>query len=393
MIIVIVLLIYIALGAFINSVLLHLSFIDGLYFTVVSIETIAFGDIVPTSTGARVWTCVYIVFGIINIGVAIVMCRETILEGLEIGYRRRMRDLRQRRRDAQRFREWETRWQRAVEFRLREAGEPVWVPDTRPTRLRMANEVPNGGMLRRLPFFKRVGATITHTAAMTSMESVFGGWRNHHLNVDALNAAQLEEAALEAGVPLDMFLETSEDRRQNAAYTTDQEDDHQAEDLPVHSQANRDIVPALAQTHAVYAFHDNISSGWPSHPETPTHAQLGRMSAMLTKFAVAVSGSHAHAPRAERVDQRHTNLGTAPPDEHVHNDFGSDSGRPRHGHHRPSLLDLRPKHPGAKWLKDFSRGANQRSSLTYEKFMAELETEEKKAYYVKVSQSILSADL
>lgn len=83
-IIVIVLLCYIAFGALINSFLIvseivvysfhhlnslqHLDFIDALYYTIVSIETVGFGDIVPLSTGARIFTCAYVAFGIVNLG-------------------------------------------------------------------------------------------------------------------------------------------------------------------------------------------------------------------------------------------------------------------------------------------------------------------------------------
>ncbi|KAJ7222053.1 hypothetical protein B0H12DRAFT_1241106 [Mycena haematopus] len=55
-ILVILLLSYIALGALIHSFLLSLNFIDAMYFTLVSIETIGFGDIQPHTTGARLFT-------------------------------------------------------------------------------------------------------------------------------------------------------------------------------------------------------------------------------------------------------------------------------------------------------------------------------------------------
>ena len=46
---------YIAFGALINSILLHQSFINGLYFSVVSIETIGLPDVpVACGTFARV---------------------------------------------------------------------------------------------------------------------------------------------------------------------------------------------------------------------------------------------------------------------------------------------------------------------------------------------------
>lgn len=58
-VIVIILLCYIALGGFVNS-LLHLSFTKGLCFTLVSIETIGFGDIAPETTGVNIWVCMLV---------------------------------------------------------------------------------------------------------------------------------------------------------------------------------------------------------------------------------------------------------------------------------------------------------------------------------------------
>ncbi|KAI0646554.1 hypothetical protein C8Q79DRAFT_676942 [Trametes meyenii] len=392
MIIVIVLLVYIAFGALINSILLHQTFINGLYFSVVSIETIGFGDIVPKSTGARVWTCVYILFGVINIGVAIAMCRETVLEGLEIGYRRRMRDMRQRRREARRFRRWEARWQRAVEFRLREAGLPVWVSDKEEQNdghgVRFLGLIPT--VTSRVPFFRRVGTTITRAGTMNSIETHFNGHRGSHLNVNGLTNSQLEEAALEAGVPLEMFLDLGE--RRNGGHS----DGSSAEGLPVRAEGEGGVVAALAQTHTAHAFRENIVSGWPSHAQTPTHAQIGRMAAMVTKFAVAVAGRHAHVhahnltegerrPRDEREGDRERGsshrqrTSTEPHNPEASGPGGGDEGL-GHQHSRGASI-----FPGAKWLKDHSRGATQRSAWTYERLRTEMEAEEKKAYYVKLS--------
>ncbi|KAI0371282.1 hypothetical protein BV20DRAFT_1112654 [Pilatotrama ljubarskyi] len=398
MIIVIVLLVYIAFGALINSILLHLSFINGLYFSVVSIETIGFGDIVPKSTGARVWTCVYILFGVINIGVAIAMCRETILEGLEIGYRRRMRDMRQRRREARRFRRWEARWQRAVEFRLRESGLPVWVSDKEERqddgRVRFLGLLP--GVTSRMPFLRRLGTTIKRTATLTSVESRLPGHRGMHLNVNALTNAQLEAAALEAGVPLEMFLDLGDRRNDDQAA-------HE-EGLPAHSVDGTGIASALARTHGAHAFRDTMASGWPSHAQTPTHAQIGRMAAMLTKFAVAVAGRYAHAPgllpdvvseeQPPDADGQANGNGDAdasdPPRPSLNQQGSGASGLRGDGEGsqrkrgRTSFLDIK-NHPAARWLKEHSRGATQRSAWTYERFRTEMEAEEKRAYYVKLA--------
>ncbi|OSD08778.1 hypothetical protein PYCCODRAFT_1401521 [Trametes coccinea BRFM310] len=395
MIVFIVLLVYIAFGALINSILLHLSFINGLYFSVVSIETIGFGDIVPHSTGARVWTCFYILFGVINVGVVIAMFRETALEAMEVEYRRRMRKLRQTRRDARRFRRWEARWQRAVEFRLRDAGLPIWVSDKEESRggrrgLRFLDVVPD--VSRRVPFLKRVGTTIKRTATLNSVETRLTGHHGMHLNVNALSNAQLEEAALEAGVPLDMFLDLGERRKEGRAHK------HGTESPPP-ADHEEQIAPALSRAHAAHAFRDNIVSGWPSHPQTPTHAQLGRMAAMVTKFAVAVAGRHAHAPQLlpdaineeERDPERERASGNSSPGS-PQSPRSSSEERPADdpGNGRAEGQDATAKvdveiNPAANWLKEFSRGPSQISAWTYENFVNEMEAEETKAYYVKLS--------
>ncbi|KAI9069608.1 hypothetical protein FKP32DRAFT_1692107 [Trametes sanguinea] len=395
MIVFIVLLVYIAFGALINSILLHLPFINGLYFSVVSIETIGFGDIVPHSTGARVWTCFYILFGVINVGVVIAMFRETALEALEVEYRRRMRKLRQTRRDARRFRRWEARWQRAVEFRLRDAGLPVWVSDKEVSRggrrgLRFLDVVPD--VSKRVPFFKRVGTTIKRTATLTSVETRLTGHHGLHLNVNALSNAQLEEAALEAGVPLDMFMDLGERRRDGRAHRHGME-------TPPPANHEEQIAPALSRDHAAHAFRDNIVSGWPSHPQTPTHAQVGRMAAMVTKFAVAVAGRHAHAPQllpdaineeARDTDSESRNGGASPgrpqspgSSSEKRSTEGPGDGRPDGNTEATTTTDMK-NHPAAHWLKEFSRGPSQKSAWTYENFVNEMEAEETKAYYVKL---------
>ncbi|KDQ06151.1 hypothetical protein BOTBODRAFT_39792 [Botryobasidium botryosum FD-172 SS1] len=82
-IVAIILLCYIALGALAFSFLLKLSFQNGLYFTIVSIETIGFGDIVVHGTSARVFAVFYNTFGIINFGFAVLTIRETVVEFFE----------------------------------------------------------------------------------------------------------------------------------------------------------------------------------------------------------------------------------------------------------------------------------------------------------------------
>ena len=125
------------------------------------------------------------------------------------------------------------------------------------------------------------------------------------------------------------------------------------------------------------------------------------MAAMVTKFAVAVAGRHAHAPGLlpDVVDEERGRAGDngvtepeegEPPSREAGNTASSSNDQadaaPRVdiAERRPSFTDVK-NHPAAKWLKDFSRGASQRSAWTYEDVVSDMEAEEKKAYYVKVS--------
>ncbi|CAE6447531.1 unnamed protein product [Rhizoctonia solani] len=119
-IIVMVLLCYIALGAMCYSFIMDLSFQNGLYFTVVSIETVGFGDIILTTTLGRVFSIFYNTFGIINLGLAVSTTRETIIESFENSYRKR---------HAEREKLKQSRDQiRAAEQLLRRMGQPIYVP-------------------------------------------------------------------------------------------------------------------------------------------------------------------------------------------------------------------------------------------------------------------------
>jgi potassium channel subfamily K len=193
MIILIFLFIYIALGSMVNSFMLSLSFINGLYFTVTTIETIGFGDIVPDSTGSRIFVCFFAVFGIVNIAVVIGMVRETVREGLHIDYLRRLQEIRERRHAARRRKHAESRWRSAVIWRLREKSAPVWVRkhESKSHKSLLAK------VMRR---FFRAADKIPHS---------MGRRRGMRLNLEALTHTQLEAAAMEAGVPLDTLLPPS----------------------------------------------------------------------------------------------------------------------------------------------------------------------------------------
>ncbi|KAG8794038.1 hypothetical protein FRC12_000750 [Ceratobasidium sp. 428] len=189
-IIVMVLLCYIALGAMCYSFIMDLSFQNGLYFTVVSIETVGFGDIILTTTAGRVFSIFYNTFGIINLGLAVSTTRETIIESFENSYRKRR---------AERDRMKHARAQvRAAEQMLRRMGVPVYVP-------LQGRSLDSGATLiqEKSPHIvgiEEIGArTMTMSSVTGSRVVHMGGGRRHArkthregmvLNVWALSAEQ-----------------------------------------------------------------------------------------------------------------------------------------------------------------------------------------------------------
>lgn len=362
MIIVIVLLVYIALGALVNSFIQGLNFIDGLYFTVVTIETIGFGDITPNTTGARIFTCLYMVFGILNLGVAVAMTRETVLEGLDVGYRKRLRDLRLRRREARRFRRWDARWRRAVEWRLKELGQPVWVSDAQ-----LADEQVHfvGIDPTQEPHWAKRCLRAIGLGPSDANRGVHGFPHGKHLNIDALSPQQLEAAALEAGVPLDTFLVPR--RRRSSLIARTRSD----------SSGARQPDPLSARN-------------WPTHAQTPTHAQVGRMAAVVTQFAVAVAGARVSLVGHDAGPSRRDGVGGVRKEGNgIGTEQQADAEKPeeppglQQGATLGSNGGLMPS--VSQWTKDLARDRSQSSHVTYEQFKKDIETEERRAYWAKVS--------
>ncbi|KAG9032509.1 hypothetical protein FRB95_001416 [Tulasnella sp. JGI-2019a] len=128
-IMVMILISYIALGSLAFSLLLNLTFQDGLYFTVVTIETIGFGDIHPVGTGSTVFCIFYATFGIVNIGLVVNTTRETIIEAFQNEYRRRATEVARRRHEHKVSRMQENARRAAIERQLKEAGLPLYVRD------------------------------------------------------------------------------------------------------------------------------------------------------------------------------------------------------------------------------------------------------------------------
>lgn len=122
-----ILLMWIAFGALINSILMNLSFIDGLYFTVVTIETVGFGDIVPRTTGARIFWALHATMGVLNLALAVSTCRETIIESFEHSYKKHLHALFERHRERKAHRAEMRAKKLAIRKQLERAGLPVYV--------------------------------------------------------------------------------------------------------------------------------------------------------------------------------------------------------------------------------------------------------------------------
>ncbi|KAF9784079.1 hypothetical protein BJ322DRAFT_893091 [Thelephora terrestris] len=282
LIIVILLLVYVAFGALVNSFLIRLDFIDALYFTVVSIETVGFGDIVPINTASRVFICFYIIFGILNLGVAVGVARETIFEWLQISYQRRLSKIRRTHEERRRWRVWERKWKRAVEWRLKEMGADTWTTD-------FTEDSESGSMMgiakdeskwARILLVNRIFHTrfkyYEHHKYFREEGQIRGisyGYPGTHLNVEALSRAQLEAVAVESGVP-QHILRAARSRR---SYMT-----------RVHTIGSESSA-SIRQRWSRW-FWSERESPPTERPATQFMRGLEDMSGMLTKFAIATTG-------------------------------------------------------------------------------------------------------
>jgi potassium channel subfamily K len=281
LIIVMLLLVYVAFGALVNSFLIKLNFIDALYFTVVSIETVGFGDISPNNTSSRVFMSFYIICGILNLGVAVGVARETIFEQLHNSYQQRLAKIRKRYQDHRNWRVWERKWKRSVEWRLREINAETWMPDlaedsesTIDTNLKRESKRSITAFISRVFHFGyKNKKDRNHFRDEGEIRGVAYGHPGTHLNVETLPRAQLEAAALESGIPLCVLRAL----RRRRAY--------------------------LSRTHTITSVSSASTTQywrrwfWSEHeplpterPTTPFMRGLEDMSGMLTKFAIATTG-------------------------------------------------------------------------------------------------------
>ena len=276
------LLVYIAFGALVNSFLIKLNFIDALYFTVVSIETVGFGDITPDNTSSRVFMSFYIICGILNLGVAVGVARETIFEQLHNSYQRRLAKIRKKYQDHRNWRVWERKWKRAVEWRLREINAETWMPDlaedSESTIDPNLNQESNPSTITA--FISRVfhagykdSKDRNYFRDEGEIRGVTYGHPGTHLNVETLSRAQLEAAALESGIPL-CVLRALRRRRAYLSRTH-----------TITSQSSASTTQYWRRW--FWSQHEPLPT---ERPTTPFMRGLEDMSGMLTKFAIATTG-------------------------------------------------------------------------------------------------------
>lgn len=94
---------------------------------VVSLETIGFGDITPSTTSSKIFWLFYEPIGIINLALAVSITRDTLLEAWESAYKRRKDQLHRKITERKRQRAEEKAKNRAIERHLSSLGAPIYV--------------------------------------------------------------------------------------------------------------------------------------------------------------------------------------------------------------------------------------------------------------------------
>ena len=171
----------------------------------------------------------------------------------------------------------EHRWRHAVEWRLKEMGMPVWVRDENWHGHRVGG---GGRSVKRVTTMDQNSAT-GFTDPQTGHSHNIHGPTGMRLNLNALTQAQLEASATEAGVPLNTLLPPDFIPA--------------AEEIAVHDEDANKPSAASAWIHHPLASHFEHTFH-PTQARTLTHARLGGMAALLTRFAVAVIHIHATEP-------------------------------------------------------------------------------------------------
>ncbi|EIW71024.1 hypothetical protein M231_07533 [Tremella mesenterica] len=127
-IIVMILLVYLALGALcFNFLIPEITFQDSLYFVVVSLETVGYGDITPSHVGAKIFLLFYAPIGILNLAVTVGTARDTMVESWNAAYRRRRHEMIKRHKIRKQQRQEENIRRVAIEQQLEAIGAPVYI--------------------------------------------------------------------------------------------------------------------------------------------------------------------------------------------------------------------------------------------------------------------------
>ncbi|KAI1313868.1 hypothetical protein EDD11_002439 [Mortierella claussenii] len=128
---------YLAIGALIVIYIEDWTFLDALFFVMVTITTIGFGDKVPESTGGRVFVVLYAAGGIVLLALVVNSIRYVILEDLHRRFairakeRKAKREARRMERREQRAREEESRMRLQVTLeRIRQMESAAGVGDS-----------------------------------------------------------------------------------------------------------------------------------------------------------------------------------------------------------------------------------------------------------------------
>ena len=292
-IIIIILLCYVSLGALIQSFLLHLSFIDALYFSVVSIETVGmyqpvyielfslplgFGDIPLKTTASRVFTCCYIAGGILNLALAVALAREALIEAAALNFRDRLKAVRQRQRE-KRIR---TRWRAAIRWRLQSKGLPVWIDHQNRPRRHSGQEHHWYNCGRRL--LDNLYEQFAGKQEGPSIRHLYGN-RHRRLNLEVLTEVQLESAALEAGAPLCDLIPEGLQLLQNSNDVSNDEGQAPVSRVPFTrrpSEGGLSMAPTRQQTEG--------------GPWSLTHVRLGGMVSLISRFHVRIAHPHHDNP-------------------------------------------------------------------------------------------------
>jgi hypothetical protein len=162
--------------------------------------------------------CVYAVFGLVNLALAVTLIRETVLEALEVGYFKRLQEVRRRRRATTWKRRVIRRWRNAIEWRLTNLDCPIWVEDddsmehiisyhyhklVRWVRAKTEDIAEYFG----LSIFMEKGSIVNESGCLADYKHPhLRHPRGMRLNLEMLSMRQLQSAAMEAGVGLELLV-------------------------------------------------------------------------------------------------------------------------------------------------------------------------------------------